>query len=1243
MSAEPRPGSKPYRDRLRARLLGLGFDDRRITEQVCADLIQHCGRRPREAWRLANELSLDEAAMRFNAALGDPKAPMRKGRIWDYERWPSAGARPTLKTLRILARVYGTSWARLIDLADLDRMPEEDRDAYHKVVATQESDIIPDGGEVAADMNSTTELASWAVLVPSLEPGMVDRSDLDTLASFVADAAEESAANRVVAVSGPGGFGKTTLANQACHDPRVTDLFPEILWVETGEECTPARVVQLISDLCVHLDGTRPGLADAEQAGFHLARVLGDRRALLVIDNVWSAADLAPFLLGGPGCVRLVTTRNARVCPSRTTQLRLGPMSPGEIRELLGRSVPKLAHAEAAHLADLCGGWPLLATVVSSAVGQDVASGAPPSRAVSEAGRVLDTLGPHAFDVWDSDQRKNAIGHAITSSLRSLEEHVAISGGHGLRERYLSLAIFPPATPIPLAVLSAWWGRNHGWTASAVRQFCRVLADRSLIDAYLADRDAILLHDVFRSHLRHLVGDDWIELHRSVIDTYRDAAAGGWPDLGYEHEYMWRYLPYHLQQADLPDELLDVLSTPAYIINKAAHYGHESLVIDRLAAESTDQRDSSRWQTSLTLTGSGFLLSGLTSRRDIAATLLAAVLRSEGAGEAADALRHHAANGGFDVRWAAVDVNGGGVEGGHVGAVTSVAAQNNLVASCGEDGTVRLWDLRERRQIRSHRGHTGWVFATAISPDGQIVASAGDDGMIRLWGVGTGELIGVLLGHTRRIRALAFARAGGFLVSGAEDGLVCLWDVERSSLVRTMNTSGSPVWSVSIGCSDSLIVSAGEDEFLRLYDAHTGDLLDEKAAHRDWIRSVTFATETTMLVTGSSDRSMRVWSAADKRLALVRHIDARTRIRSVAASSRGDLIVGAGEDATLRAFTAEGPAGEQPMPPSVEWVRTVTVTPDRSLIAGCEDGGLRMWTARADDQLTVLGHGSNAIWSTAFADDARLALFGRGDGTIEIRSTADAQLMRTLRAGEGRVWSLAAERGLVATACGDGAIRLWALLDDWSLVLNEQETRTWSVAINRNGTRLAASSSGGVVRVWALPSGDLLWERHAHQGRVRSLAFNADGERIVTGGGEGNARIWHVPDGRQIGEVTHTTSWIRTVAISADGMQVAVGCGPGDIYVHDLAKGQTEAQLLGHSGRVLMLGFAADQGHLISAAADGTVRSWSVPEQRQLAEVRVDASLQCAAHHAESRVVLAGSAAGSVAITVPALGVMREE
>ncbi|MCX5314720.1 hypothetical protein [Streptomyces sp. NBC_00154] len=61
----------------------------------------------------------------------------------------------------------------------------------------------------------------------------------------------------------------------------------------------------------------------------------------------------------------------------------------------------------------------------------------------------------------------------------------------------------------------------------------------------------------------------------------------------------------------------------------------------------------------------------------------------------------------------------------------------------------------------------------------------------------------------------------------------------------------------------------------------------------------------------------------------------------------------------------------------------------------------------------------------------------------------------------------------------------------------------------------------------------------------------------------------------------------------------------------------------------------SDDGRLVSAAADGTVRVWSLGEQQQIAKVRVDASLHCATFEPTTDEVLVGSAAG-----VMALGIM---
>ena len=132
VSVRHKVGSKPYRDELRASLLALGASGVRLTELIARDLQQH-GIRPRRAWRDAAELSQREAAERFNLLAGNPRATMTGNRIWDFERWPDGGVRPTLTTLKLLAGTYGTTLDQLVDTHDLVHMPETDRIEYLEI------------------------------------------------------------------------------------------------------------------------------------------------------------------------------------------------------------------------------------------------------------------------------------------------------------------------------------------------------------------------------------------------------------------------------------------------------------------------------------------------------------------------------------------------------------------------------------------------------------------------------------------------------------------------------------------------------------------------------------------------------------------------------------------------------------------------------------------------------------------------------------------------------------------------------------------------------------------------------------------------------------------------------------------------------------------------------------------------------------------------------------------------------
>src|SRR5262249_6055627 len=100
-----------------------------------------------------------------------------------------------------------------------------------------------------------------------------------------------------------------------------------------------------------------------------------------------------------------------------------------------------------------------------------------------------------------------------------------------------------------------------------------------------------------------------------------------------------------------------------------------------------------------------------------------------------------------------------------------------VVASAGDDGTVRLWDTATGETVHLLHGHSDDVWRCQFSPDGTLVASAGADTTVRLWDTATGDVVRVLHGHTGTITGCAFSPDGDLIASSSYDRTIRLWKV----------------------------------------------------------------------------------------------------------------------------------------------------------------------------------------------------------------------------------------------------------------------------------------------------------------------------------------------------------------------------------------------------------------------------------------------------------------------------------
>jgi WD40 repeat protein len=212
----------------------------------------------------------------------------------------------------------------------------------------------------------------------------------------------------------------------------------------------------------------------------------------------------------------------------------------------------------------------------------------------------------------------------------------------------------------------------------------------------------------------------------------------------------------------------------------------------------------------------------------------------------------------------------------------AISPDGKILASGGEDKTIKLWEVSSGKLLRNFTGHSERIKTIAFSPDGQLIASGGDDNTIRVWNIGTGEELYTLTGDSNSfgfVEFVGFSPNGETIISGVGGGTIKVWNINTGKEIRTMNQAvwesigristlsddSNPIYSMALSPDGQTVAFGSDKNTIKLWNINTGQENKTLTGHLGTVTAVAFSPDGKFLASGDQDQIIKLWDISSGR------------------------------------------------------------------------------------------------------------------------------------------------------------------------------------------------------------------------------------------------------------------------------------------------------------------------------------------------------------------------------------------